>query len=91
MCFLYKIFVQLRTLYPNMEMQVLLYASKTPLFSFSSGATDVHVPAAAKFSVVKPDGKLVPLFRLDVVSLCLDTQNNVKQKQTKEHSYSHSK
>lgn len=49
-------------------MQVLLYASKTPLFSFSSGAIDVHVPAAAKFSVVKPDGKLVPLFRLDVVS-----------------------
>uniref|UniRef100_A0A671RZR8 Bactericidal permeability-increasing protein n=1 Tax=Sinocyclocheilus anshuiensis TaxID=1608454 RepID=A0A671RZR8_9TELE len=59
---------QLRTLYPNMEMQVLLYASKTPLFSFSSGVIDVHVPVAAKFSVVKPDGMLVPLFRLDVVS-----------------------
>ncbi|XP_016333446.1 phospholipid transfer protein [Sinocyclocheilus anshuiensis] len=57
---------QLRTLYPNMEMQVLLYASKTPLFSFSSGVIDVHVPVAAKFSVVKPDGMLVPLFRLDV-------------------------
>uniref|UniRef100_A0A672P0D0 Bactericidal permeability-increasing protein n=1 Tax=Sinocyclocheilus grahami TaxID=75366 RepID=A0A672P0D0_SINGR len=57
---------QLLTLYPNMEMQVLLYASKTPLFSFSSGVIDVHVPVAAKFSVVKPDGMLVPLFRLDV-------------------------
>ncbi|KAK2905446.1 hypothetical protein Q8A67_007245 [Cirrhinus molitorella] len=57
---------QLGTLYPNMEMQVHLYASETPLFSFSSGAIDVHVPAAAKFSVVKPDGMLVPLFRLDV-------------------------
>ncbi|XP_051763040.1 bactericidal permeability-increasing protein-like [Ctenopharyngodon idella] len=57
---------QLRTLYPNMEMQVLLYASETPLFSFSSGVIDVHVPAAAKFSAVKPDGTLVPLFILDV-------------------------
>ncbi|ROI52200.1 Bactericidal permeability-increasing protein [Anabarilius grahami] len=57
---------QLRTLYPNMEMQVLLYASETPLFSFSSGVIDVHVPAAAKFSAVKPDGTLVPLFTLDV-------------------------
>ncbi|KAK7168530.1 hypothetical protein R3I93_004751 [Phoxinus phoxinus] len=57
---------QLRTLYPNMEMQVLLYASATPLFSFSSGVIDIHVPAAAKFSAVKPDGSLVPLFRLDV-------------------------
>ncbi|XP_050960634.1 lipopolysaccharide-binding protein [Labeo rohita] len=57
---------QLRTLYPNMEMQVHLYASKTPLFSFRSGTIDVHVLAAAKFSVVKPDGMLVPLFRLDV-------------------------
>ncbi|CAM4608189.1 unnamed protein product [Leuciscus chuanchicus] len=56
----------LRTLYPNMEMQVLLYASETPLFSFSSGVIDIHVPAAAKFSAVKPDGTLVPLFRLDV-------------------------
>ncbi|XP_048048696.1 bactericidal permeability-increasing protein [Megalobrama amblycephala] len=57
---------QLSTLYPNMEMQVLLYASETPLFSFSSGVIDVHVPAAAKFSAVKPDGALVPLFTLDV-------------------------
>ncbi|XP_056124426.1 bactericidal permeability-increasing protein [Rhinichthys klamathensis goyatoka] len=57
---------QLRTLYPNMEMQVLLYASETPLFSFSSGAIEIHVPAAAKFSAVKPDGALVPLFTLDV-------------------------
>ncbi|XP_073702322.1 bactericidal permeability-increasing protein [Garra rufa] len=57
---------QLRTLYPNMEIQVHLYASKTPLFSFSSENIDVYVPAAAKFSVVKPDGMLVPLFRLDV-------------------------
>ncbi|XP_043104875.1 lipopolysaccharide-binding protein isoform X2 [Puntigrus tetrazona] len=57
---------QLSTLYPNMEMEVLIYASETPLFSFNSGAIDVNVLAAGKFSVVKPDGKLVPLFRLDV-------------------------
>lgn len=68
MWFLYKLFVQLPTLYPNMEMQVLLYASETPLCSFSPGLIEIHVPAAAKFSAVKPDGSLVPLFRLDVVS-----------------------
>lgn len=59
---------QLPTLYPNMEMQVLLYASETPLCSFSPGLIEIHVPAAAKFSAVKPDGSLVPLFRLDVDS-----------------------
>ncbi|KAG1946393.1 bactericidal permeability-increasing protein [Pimephales promelas] len=57
---------QLRTLYPDMEMQVLLYASETPLFSFSSGVIEIHVPAKAKFSAVKPDATLVPLFTLDV-------------------------
>ncbi|XP_067300858.1 bactericidal permeability-increasing protein-like [Pseudorasbora parva] len=57
---------QLRTLYPDMEMQVLLYASETPLFSFSSGVIDVHVLAAAKFSAVKPDGTLQPLFTLNL-------------------------
>ncbi|XP_067299165.1 bactericidal permeability-increasing protein-like [Pseudorasbora parva] len=57
---------QLRTLYPDMEMQVLLYASETPLVSFSSGVIDVHVLAAAKFSAVKPDGTLLPLFTLNV-------------------------
>ncbi|XP_051539524.1 bactericidal permeability-increasing protein isoform X1 [Myxocyprinus asiaticus] len=59
---------QLRTLYPDMEMHVLLYASETPLFSFSSAEVDVHVTAAAKFSAVKHDSTLIPLFRVDVDS-----------------------
>ncbi|XP_051535585.1 bactericidal permeability-increasing protein-like isoform X2 [Myxocyprinus asiaticus] len=59
---------QLCTLYPDMEMQVLLYARETPLFSFSSAEVDVHVTAAAKFSAVKHDRTLIPLFRVDVDS-----------------------
>nr|XP_055071344.1 bactericidal permeability-increasing protein-like [Misgurnus anguillicaudatus] len=65
----FSIFIpQLATLYPDTEMQVLLYASETPLFSFSPEELGVHVPASAKFSAVKQDGSLVPLFRLDVDS-----------------------
>lgn len=60
-------------------MQVLLYASETPLFSFSSGVIDVHMPAAAKFSAVKPDGTLVPLFTLDVVSFVFIYTNNTQK------------
>uniref|UniRef100_A0A9J8CE19 Bactericidal permeability-increasing protein n=1 Tax=Cyprinus carpio carpio TaxID=630221 RepID=A0A9J8CE19_CYPCA len=75
---------QLRTLYPNMEMQVLLYASKTPLFSFSSGVIDFQLPGAAKFSVVKPDGTLVPLFRLDVVSFVFGYTKLCKTKTNKQ-------
>jgi len=58
-----------------MEMQVLLYASETPLFSFSSGVIEIHVPAKAKFSAVKPDATLVPLFTLDVVSFMFGYTN----------------
>nr|XP_055071342.1 bactericidal permeability-increasing protein-like [Misgurnus anguillicaudatus]XP_055071343.1 bactericidal permeability-increasing protein-like [Misgurnus anguillicaudatus] len=63
----FSIFIpQLATLYPDTEMQVLLYASETPLFFFNPGELDLHVPASAKFSAVKQDGSLIPLFRLDV-------------------------
>lgn len=59
---------QLRTLYPDMKMQVLLYASDMPLFSFTSGLMNIHVKMAAKFSAVKADDALVPLFTLNVDS-----------------------
>lgn len=65
-------------------MQVLLYASKTPVFSFSSGVIDFQLPAAAKFSVVKPDGTLVPLFRLDVVSFVFGYTKLCKTKTNKQ-------
>lgn len=61
--------VQLSTLYPDMKMQAMLYASDTLQFSFSPGETSVHVPASAKFSAVEPDGSLAALFTLDVVRL----------------------
>ncbi|KAI7808254.1 bactericidal permeability-increasing protein [Triplophysa rosa] len=63
----FSIFIkQLSTLYPDMKMQVMLYASETPMFSFSPGEMSLHVPASAKFSAVQRDGALTPLFRLDV-------------------------
>ncbi|XP_056610678.1 bactericidal permeability-increasing protein [Triplophysa dalaica] len=63
----FSIFIpQLSTLYPDMKMQVMLYASETPMFSFSPGEMSLHVPASAKFSAVQQNGTLTPLFRLDV-------------------------
>ncbi|XP_065149200.1 bactericidal permeability-increasing protein-like isoform X2 [Paramisgurnus dabryanus] len=58
--------MKLASLYPDTEIQVLLYASETPMFSFNSEELDVHIPASAKFSAIKQDGSLVPLFVLDV-------------------------
>lgn len=59
-------------------MQVMLYASETLMFSFSSAEMKVHVPASAKFFAVKHDGTLIPLFRLDVVNLHAHTNIHTK-------------
>ncbi|XP_076859119.1 bactericidal permeability-increasing protein [Brachyhypopomus gauderio] len=56
---------QLPKLYPNLTMQTLLYASETPLFSFTETAANFHLLSAAKFTAIKSDAE-VPLFRLDM-------------------------
>lgn len=50
-----------------MEMEVLLYASDTPLISFNQTMINVDLSAAAKFYAIKTSNDLIPLFRLDMV------------------------
>ncbi|XP_060787686.1 bactericidal permeability-increasing protein [Neoarius graeffei] len=57
---------QLPKLYPDMEMEVVLYASDTPLISFSQTVINVNLSAAAKFYALKTDTDLIALFRLDM-------------------------
>ncbi|XP_053480730.1 bactericidal permeability-increasing protein [Ictalurus furcatus] len=57
---------QLPKLYPDMEMEVLLYASDTPLISFNQTMINVDLSAAAKFYAIKTPNDLIPLFRLDM-------------------------
>ncbi|MCJ8735142.1 hypothetical protein PDJAM_G00243580 [Pangasius djambal] len=57
---------QLPKMYPDMEMEVVLYASDTPLISFNQTVINVNLPASAKFYAVKTHTDLIPLFRLDM-------------------------
>ncbi|MCI4381024.1 hypothetical protein PGIGA_G00246800 [Pangasianodon gigas] len=57
---------QLPKLYPDMEMEVVLYASDTPLISLNQTVINVNLSASAKFYAVKTNTDLVPLFRLDM-------------------------
>lgn len=50
-----------------MEMEVVLYASDTPLISFNQTVINVDLSAAAKFYALKTDTDLIALFRLDMV------------------------
>ncbi|KAL6456498.1 hypothetical protein MHYP_G00350420 [Metynnis hypsauchen] len=59
---------QLPKKYPDMPMQVQLYASETPLVSFNETVTNVHLLASAKAFAMGPDSAAIPLFRLDVES-----------------------
>ncbi|KAK3540642.1 hypothetical protein QTP70_034462 [Hemibagrus guttatus] len=57
---------QLPKKYPNMEMEVVLYATDTPLISFNQTVINVELSAAAKFSAIKSPTHLIPLFSLDM-------------------------
>ncbi|XP_027026862.1 bactericidal permeability-increasing protein isoform X1 [Tachysurus fulvidraco] len=70
---------KLPKLYPDMEMEVLLYASDTPLISFNQNVINVNLSAAGKFSAIKTPTHLIPLFRLDMqysfnAKVCIDQQ-----------------
>ncbi|KAM9476350.1 bactericidal permeability-increasing protein isoform 2-T2 [Clarias gariepinus] len=58
---------QLPKMYPNMEMEILLYASDTPLVSFNQTLINFNLPTAAKFSALKTRDDLTPLFSLDML------------------------
>ncbi|KAG7332265.1 hypothetical protein KOW79_004099 [Hemibagrus wyckioides] len=57
---------QLPKKYPDMEMEVVLYATDTPLISFNQTVINVELSAAAKFSAIKSPTHLIPLFTLDM-------------------------
>ncbi|XP_036434546.1 bactericidal permeability-increasing protein-like [Colossoma macropomum] len=59
---------QLPKKYPDLPMQLLLYASEAPLFSFNKTVINVNVSASAKAYAMKADSVAIPLFRLDVES-----------------------
>ncbi|XP_062855587.1 bactericidal permeability-increasing protein [Trichomycterus rosablanca] len=57
---------QLPKLYPNMLMEIVLYAREPPLVSFNNTLIDVQLFTTAKFYVVQNKHGLIPLFRLDL-------------------------
>ncbi|KAF5907210.1 bactericidal permeability-increasing protein-like isoform X2, partial [Clarias magur] len=57
---------QLPKMYPNMEMEVVLYASDIPLVSFNQ-TLNFNLPTAAKFYALKTRNDLIPLFSLDML------------------------
>ncbi|XP_066499869.1 bactericidal permeability-increasing protein-like [Hoplias malabaricus] len=59
---------QLPKLYPDLPMELELYASKTPLFTFKESVISVYVLASVKAFAIKTDSVAVPLFRLDMES-----------------------
>ncbi|XP_017562964.1 bactericidal permeability-increasing protein-like [Pygocentrus nattereri] len=59
---------QLPKKYPDLPMQILLYASDAPLFSFNKTVINVNVSASAKAYAMKANSVAIPLFRLDVES-----------------------
>ncbi|TTL25877.1 Bactericidal permeability-increasing protein [Bagarius yarrelli] len=59
---------QLPKLYPDMEMEVMLYATDAPLISFNQTVINVDLSAAAKFTAIKTPTHLIPLFRLDMIA-----------------------
>lgn len=54
-------------MYPDMEMEVTLYADATPLISFNQTMISIDLSATAKFSALDTSNGLIPLFSLDMV------------------------
>ncbi|KAI5094835.1 lipopolysaccharide-binding protein [Silurus meridionalis] len=52
--------------YPDMEMEIVLYASDNPKISFNHTVISLDVSAAAKFYAIDTHTGLIPLFRLDM-------------------------
>ncbi|KAI5628968.1 lipopolysaccharide-binding protein [Silurus asotus] len=57
---------QLPKKYPDMEMEIVLYASDNPKISFNQTVINLDVSAAAKFYAIDTHTGLIPLFRLDM-------------------------
>uniref|UniRef100_A0A3Q0SZU1 Bactericidal permeability-increasing protein n=1 Tax=Amphilophus citrinellus TaxID=61819 RepID=A0A3Q0SZU1_AMPCI len=71
-----KYIPQLAKMYPDMLMNVLVYARDAPMVSTQPDAVKVIIKAAAKASAIHPNGTQIPLFTLNAVS-SLDSENSL--------------
>lgn len=59
---------QLPKLFPNMLMELQVYARNVPIFSFQADKVTMEFPGAVKAFAIQPNASRTPLFKLNVVS-----------------------
>lgn len=59
---------QLPKLFPNMLMELQVYARNVPIFSFQADKVTMEFPGAVKAFAIQPNASRIPLFKLNVVS-----------------------
>ncbi|KAJ8015804.1 hypothetical protein DPEC_G00000160 [Dallia pectoralis] len=60
---------QLPKFFPNMLMELEVYARETPMFSFLPDEMSLKVPGAIKAVAIQPNGTRAPLFKLNADGL----------------------
>ncbi len=60
--------LQLPKMFPGLLMNLQVYATEAPLFSFQPGAVKLDFQGAIKAFAIQPNGTQTPLFKLSVVS-----------------------
>ncbi|XP_023283225.1 lipopolysaccharide-binding protein-like [Seriola lalandi dorsalis] len=59
---------QLPKMFPGLLMDLQVYATEVPMFSFQPDAVKVHFQVAVKAFAIQPNGTQTPLFKLNVDS-----------------------
>lgn len=57
---------QLPKMFPGLLMNLQVYASEVPMFSFQPGVVKLELAGAVKASAIEPNGTQIPLFKLNV-------------------------
>uniref|UniRef100_A0A8C8C000 Bactericidal permeability-increasing protein n=1 Tax=Oncorhynchus tshawytscha TaxID=74940 RepID=A0A8C8C000_ONCTS len=60
---------QLPKLFPNMLMELQVYARDVPMFSFQADKVTMEFPGAVKAFAIQPNASRTPLFKLNVDSI----------------------
>lgn len=60
---------QLPKLFPNMLMELQVYARDAPMFSFQADKVTLEFPGAVKAFAIQPNASRTPLFKLNVDSI----------------------
>ncbi|CDR04754.1 unnamed protein product, partial [Oncorhynchus mykiss] len=60
---------QLPKLFPNMLMELQVYARNVPIFSFQADKVTMEFPGAVKAFAIQPNASRTPLFKLNVDSI----------------------